>query len=205
MFPPSGDQAGQLPSARTTWLEPSAYATWIRGTSASWLQNAIFSTRTQVTWNVVLAVSRVTPPIVTCKFRGFDPTAVQFPATAASSTKCSPPLTPSIVAVPFGASGRCWPSSSSTVYPSGSKSTPEVAAVTWTVPVTATQVTANVVLAVSRVVPPVVRCTVRGFSPAMVQFAAAPASLMLWSPPHQARGRGREPDAVVPSADQRIR
>ena len=60
---------------------------------------------------------------------------------------------------------------------------PEVTVVTWTAPVTATQVTSKVVRAVSRVAPPVVTCSVRGFTPATVQFPAAPKSPTLWSPP----------------------
>src|SRR5437867_1219704 len=42
---------------------------------------------------------------------------------------------------------------------------------------TCTQVTAKAVRAVSLVVPPVVTCTVRGLSPAIVQFVAAPKSM----------------------------
>src|SRR3989440_5301469 len=39
---------------------------------------AIFSTRTQVSWNVVRTVSRVDPPVVTCTVRGLLPASAQF-------------------------------------------------------------------------------------------------------------------------------
>src|SRR2546430_9278325 len=39
---------------------------------------AIFSTRTQVSWNVARTVSRVDPPVVTCTVRGLLPASAQF-------------------------------------------------------------------------------------------------------------------------------
>src|SRR5439155_24093 len=77
---PSGDQAGPVPLARVTVFEPSAYATAMIAWSTDapdW--KAIFSTRTQVSWNVVRTVSRVDPPVVTCTVRGLLPASAQFP------------------------------------------------------------------------------------------------------------------------------
>jgi hypothetical protein len=68
--------------------------------------------------------------------------------------------------------------SSFNTYPSGSIGEPEVAALTRTVPLVATQLTVKFRSAVE----PIVTVTGRGFAPSIAQFPAAPASWMVCPP-----------------------